>query len=100
MIKRTKTIIEYVADDDTIFKSEKECLKYEKKKHFEKEKIALNGRSVYVVVPLGFRKDIEIFSTRELAEKAQQSIPSNDRGIINYFIVEEILDERFWNEKK
>ena len=93
MKMRTETIVYYTSDDGTRFNTEQECIDHENKIEFEHQTITLPYRRAYASIPLGSRlRDIELYSTEELADKASLSSSST------YVTEEIIIDERYWKE--
>lgn len=78
------TKVSYVANDERVFSTERECKMHEWR---------LTAKKVYAVEKRGSMRLREIYSTYELAEKALKCTTE-------YSIVEIILDERYWDDEE
>ena len=87
-IVKSETV--YIANDGKEFKDENSCRIYETRADLRNK-----GKSVWLVYPRRVGGNVEVFSTKELAERSLEN--SDDPS--NFVIREEFIDYRFIRNK-
>ena len=94
-LERTEVVIDYVADDGTVFSSEKKCISYEDRI----SDIATHG-TVWIASSMykdsGNIAELLVFSTEKLARRTVPDSMENDK--LSYGITRMNINERFYDE--